>query len=86
MAITHIESHFHYPGRDTIARSLNMADTEQILNGIWACSPCHVHQTIDGCRCNALSAVEGEEPPFAAAVTVIDTKNAIPENAKAGTR
>jgi len=63
-----------------------MADTVQILNGIWACSRSHVHHTIDGCRCSALSAVEGEEPPFAAAVTVIDTKRAIPENSKAGTR
>jgi len=86
MAITHIESHFHYPGRDTIARSLNMADAVQILNGIWACSRCHVHHTFDGCGSVARSAVEGEEPPFAAAVTVIDTKRAIPENTKAGTR
>jgi len=84
MAITHIESHLHHARRDMIARSLNMADAVQILNGIWACPRCHVHHTFDGCGSIACSAVEGEEPPFAAAVTVIDTKRAIPENAKAG--
>ena len=74
-AITDPESHAHHAFVDLLTDAFYLTNSVQIFLG--SVSVDHVDDSINGCWSWALCAIEGEIPPSAALMTIVDTKVSI---------
>ena len=74
-AITDPESHAHHAFVDLLTDTFYLTNSVQIFLG--SVSVDHVDDSINGCWSWALCAIEGEIPPSAALMTIVDTKVSI---------
>jgi len=79
-AVADPESHAHYTFVDFFTHAFDLSHTVQIFDSPF--SAIHVNHAINRCWRRALVTIEGEIPPPAAGMTVIETKNTIPKDAQ----
>ena len=82
VAFTDPESYAHDAFGDLFTDAVYLTHSVQIFLGVVSVD--HVDESLNGCWSWALYAIEGEIPPAAATMTIVDTKNSIEKDSQPG--